>query len=117
MDLLRLHRLGPGRVIEVVSGDTLDVFLRKTLFEPLAMPDTEFQVPKEKLARFAANYRRSPEGLKVIDAPADSKYGKNVTFFSGGGGLLSTAHDYMRFLTMIDRGENSMDTAFCDPRR
>ena len=93
-----------GRVIEVASGEGLDVFLRKTIFDPLNMTDTAFDVPPAKLPRFAANYSRSSEGLKVIDAPADSKYGKRVTFFSGGGGLVSTARDYMRFLTMIERG-------------
>ena len=93
-----------GRVIEVVSGESLDVFLKKTIFDPLDMPDTAFSVPPEKLSRFTANYSRSTNGLKVIDAPGDSKYGKRVTFFSGGGGLVGTARDYLRFLTMIADG-------------
>ena len=53
-----------GRVIEVASGDTLDVFLRETIFKPLDMDDTAFNVPPEKLDRFAANYGRSPADLK-----------------------------------------------------
>ncbi len=93
-----------GRVIEVASGQSLDRFLEKTIFQPLEMPDTSFNVPSAKLSRFTANYSRTPDGLKVMDAPADSKYGKTVTFFSGGGGLVGTAMDYMRFLTMIERG-------------
>lgn len=93
-----------GRIIEVVSGEGLDLYLYKNIFQPLDMPDTAFSVPPDKLSRFAANYRRSPEGLQVIDAPADSKFAKPVTFFSGGGGLVSTARDYMRFLTMIENG-------------
>jgi CubicO group peptidase (beta-lactamase class C family) len=93
-----------GRVIEVASGESLDVFLKKSIFDPLDMPDTAFNVPPEKLSRFAANYSRSPDGLKLIDAPADSKYGKRVTFFSGGGGLVGTGRDYLRFLTMIADG-------------
>jgi CubicO group peptidase (beta-lactamase class C family) len=93
-----------GRVIELASGQNLDAFLKRTIFEPLSMADTAFSVPPDKLDRFAANYRRSPEGLQVIDEPAKSKYAKPVTFFSGGGGLVSTARDYLRFLTMIDRG-------------
>jgi CubicO group peptidase (beta-lactamase class C family) len=93
-----------GRVIEVASGESLDVFLAKTIFQPLDMPDTAFSVPREKIPRFAANYRRSPEGLQVIDAPSDSTFAKEVTLFSGGGGLVSTARDYVRFLTMIQRG-------------
>jgi len=93
-----------GRIIEVASGESLDVFLSKTIFTPLDMPDTAFSVPPEKLGRFAANYSRSTNGLKVIDAPSESKFAKPVTFFSGGGGLVSTARDYMRFLSMIERG-------------
>ena len=93
-----------GRVIEVASGQPLDVFLAKTIFEPLDMPDTAFNVPAEKLDRFAANYSRSADGLKVIDAPAQSHYAQKVTFFSGGGGLVGTARDYLRFLTMIQNG-------------
>ena len=93
-----------GRVIEVVSGENLDVFLAKTIFKPLDMPDTAFTVPPEKLPRFAANYRRSTNGLVVIDAPAQSHYAKPTTFFSGGGGLVGTARDYLRFLAMIEHG-------------
>jgi CubicO group peptidase (beta-lactamase class C family) len=93
-----------GRVIEVASGESLDVFLDKTIFKPLGMTDTAFNVPPEKIARFAANYSRSPEGLKLMDAPADSKYAKPVTFYSGGGGLVGTAMDYMKFLMMIEAG-------------
>ena len=93
-----------GRVIEVVSGKSLEVFLEETILEPLDMKDTAFRVPPEKLARFAANYSRSPDGLKLIDSPSNSAYAKPVTFFSGGGGLVGTARDYMRFLTMIENG-------------
>lgn len=93
-----------GRVIEVASGENLDLFLKRIIFMPLDMTDTGFSVPKEKIGRFAANYSRSPGGLKVIDAPAESKYAGNVTFFSGGGGLVSTARDYLRFLAMIEHG-------------
>lgn len=93
-----------GRVIEVVSGESLDLFLDKTICKPLNMTDTAFQVPPEKLSRFAANYNRSTNGLKVMDAPATSKYAQPATFFSGGGGLVGTARDYMRFLTMIENG-------------
>lgn len=93
-----------GRVIEIVSGKSLDVFLAETIFNPLDMTDTAFTVPPGKLGRFAANYTRTNGTLNVIDAPAKSKFAMPVTFFSGGGGLVSTARDYMRFLTMIERG-------------
>lgn len=93
-----------GRVIEVISGESLDVYLSKSLFEPLDMKDTGFFVPPEKLNRFAANYTRTDDGLKLIDDPTDSKYARPATFYSGGGGLVSTPRDYMRFLSMIERG-------------
>jgi CubicO group peptidase (beta-lactamase class C family) len=93
-----------GRVVEVASGQSLDEFLARTIFRPLDMRDTGFSVPPEKLGRFAANYTRTNGTLGVIDAPADSKYARRVTFFSGGGGLTSTARDYLRFLTMIENG-------------
>jgi len=92
-----------GRVIEVVSGQSLDVFLDKTIFKPLDMRATAFRVPPDKLGRFAANYSRT-NGLTAIDVPAESKYAKPVTLFSGGGGLVGTARDYLRFLSMIERG-------------
>lgn len=93
-----------GRIVEVASGEPLDVYLQKAIFDPLDMKDTGFHVPAEKLPRFAANYSRSPEGLKLIDDPAKSKYAKPTTFFSGGGGLVGTARDYLRFLAMVWRG-------------
>ena len=92
-----------ARAIEVVSGKSLDEFFDQEIFRPLDMKDTGFSVPPEKLARFAAMYSRS-NGLQVIDAPAQSKFARHVTFFSGGGGLVGTARDYMRFLTMIANG-------------
>jgi len=91
-----------GLVIERVSGKKLDRFLEERIFKPLGMGDTGFHVPAEKAGRFAANYERQGEELKRIDTP--SKYLKPATFLSGGGGLVSTARDYMRFLLMIDRG-------------
>jgi CubicO group peptidase (beta-lactamase class C family) len=90
-----------GRVVEVASGQTLDQFFQKSLFEPLGMTDTAFSVPAEKLPRFAANYSRSKDGLKLVDDPKKSKFAGKVTLLSGGGGLVGTATDYMRFLTMV----------------
>ncbi len=58
-----------GRVIEVAGGQPLDVFLSKTIFEPLDMPDTAFNVAAEKLDRFAANYSRSAERPEAHRCP------------------------------------------------
>ena len=93
-----------GLVVERASGMKLDRFLEERIFKPLDMKDTGFSVPPSKLDRFAVNYNRTPDGLKVQDAPATSKYAGTVTFFSGGGGLVSTARDYMRFLLMVEAG-------------
>ncbi|MBV9560475.1 MAG: serine hydrolase [Bradyrhizobium sp.] len=83
-----------GRVIEVASGQPLDQFLDQRLFKPLGMVDTGFWVPPAKLAR-------------LIDPPAgalmlpDRDVTKPTTLFSGGGGLVSTASDYLRFCQMM----------------
>jgi len=91
-----------GAVIEKVAGMPLDAFLAKRIFEPLDMKDTGFHVPKDKIDRFAVNYSHDKDGnLVVRDAVATSKYVKPATFFSGGGGLVGTARDYMRFLMMV----------------
>lgn len=94
-----------GRVVEVVSGKSLDEFFQRRIFDPLDMKDTSFFVPKDKLDRFAANYNSDGKGnLTLRDAPAASRYLKNPKLYSGGGGLVSTARDYMRFLMMIQSG-------------
>jgi CubicO group peptidase (beta-lactamase class C family) len=86
-----------GRVVEVASGQPLDQFLDSRLFKPLGMVDTAFWVPPEKLAR-------------LIDPPAgvpirpDRDVTKPTTMFSGGGGLVSTAADYLRFSQLLLNG-------------
>lgn len=91
-----------GLVIENISGQSLDRFFAERIFKPLDMTDTGFFVPANKVDRFAANYRRGKDGkLKLVDDPQKSKYLKKPTLLSGGGGLVSTARDYMRFLMMI----------------
>lgn len=91
-----------GRVVEVVSGQSLDIFFSERIFEPLGMKDTAFYVPKEKIDRFATNYGPSLQGgLRPIDIPKTTRYAKMPTFLSGGGGLVSTASDYMRFCLML----------------
>jgi CubicO group peptidase (beta-lactamase class C family) len=96
-----------GRVVEVASGQSLDKFFAERIFEPLGMEDTAFSVPKEKIHRFATNYGPNPQGsLRPIDKPETTRYAKMPTFLSGGGGLVSTASDYMRFcLMLLNKGE------------
>ena len=93
-----------GHVIEVVSGQALDVFLTKRVFEPLGMPDTGFRLPRHNLGRFSALYEATPaDPMQLADPREGSVYGNEVTTLSGGAGLLSTASDYFRFTEMIRR--------------
>jgi CubicO group peptidase (beta-lactamase class C family) len=92
-----------ARVVEVASGQPLDVCLTKKVIEPLGMKDTAFFVPKAKRGRFAVMYGRN---LKPADAPQPGtagpfKFEKAPKFLSAGGGLVSTATDYMRFCLML----------------
>lgn len=91
-----------GRIVEVVSGKPLDEFIDQRICRPLEMHDTGFYVPREKLDRFATNYApKSGGGLVPIDAPQTSSYRAPPALLSGGGGLVSTARDYMRFCQML----------------
>ena len=93
-----------GGVVEVASEMSLGQFFRDRIFKPLKMKDTEFYVPANKAARFAAKYNYKDGKLTLKDDPKTSRYLENPTFQSGGGGLCSTASDYMRFLLMIENG-------------
>ena len=91
-----------GRLVEIMSGQRFDDYLRKTIFEPLGMTDTAFVVPAEKVDRFAACYRRdSGKRLVLTDDPQVSGYRTEPSFLSGGGGLVSTTADYLRFCQML----------------
>jgi len=92
-----------GRLIEVTSGQPFPDFLEAKLFEPLGMRDTAFYVPAEKLGRFAASYGPTPQGgMRLLDAPATSEYREPPEMPGGGGGLVSTAGDYLRFALMLE---------------
>jgi CubicO group peptidase (beta-lactamase class C family) len=91
-----------GYLIERLSGKKLDVFFKERIFEPLDMKDTGFYVPKDKVDRFASCYgRNSSGGLKVTSDLGADQFLTPPTFLSGGGGLVSTARDYMRFCQML----------------
>lgn len=94
-----------GRVIEVASGQKLDKFLKKRIFKPLGMKDTGFFVPEKKQDRFAQLYNSDGKGnLTIGDNEGHRDFTKPRAFLSGGGGLVSTARDYLRFLMMIQQG-------------
>ena len=91
-----------GALVEVLSGQPFDVFMRERVLAPLAMHDTDFHVRSENHGRFAANYTRSRDGgLKQIDSATDSRFLKPRTLISGGGGLVSTAADYFRYCAFM----------------
>ncbi len=97
-----------GYLVEVLSGKPFNEFLQqRVVFKPLGMNDTDFYVPQGKINRFAASYRRAKDGtIQVSDKPETSTFLKHPTLCSGGGGLVSTASDYMRFAQMLlNKGE------------
>jgi len=95
-----------GRLVEILSGQTLDAFFKERIFEPLGMRDTGFTVAKDKVDRFASCYERDPETKEISlqDSPATSPYVTGQKFLSGGGGLVSTMGDYARFCQMLLNG-------------
>jgi CubicO group peptidase (beta-lactamase class C family) len=93
-----------GRLVEVVADRPFDQYLREVVFEPLGMVDTGFVLPDGAVDRFAANYRCAAGGaLELVDDPRDSVY-RQPRMPSGGGGLVSTTADYLRFAEMLRRG-------------
>ncbi len=93
-----------GHLIEVLSGQSLPAYLQQTLFEPLGMVDTAFNIAPEKVARLASCYERdAAKKLVCNDDGQDSQFRDRV-FWSGGGGLLSTVPDYYRFCQMLLQG-------------
>jgi putative heme-binding domain-containing protein len=103
-----------GHVVESVSGMTLEQFFRERFFRPLKMNDTFFKVPGDKQHRLSSLYTIDDEKnlLPVGDTPVKKaffQFSANYCtepnlFYSGGGGLVSTAGDYLRFLNMLLRG-------------
>jgi CubicO group peptidase (beta-lactamase class C family) len=94
-----------GRLVEILSGHRFDDYLRTTLFEPLGMVDTGFTVPDAAAGRFAASYTRDArKQLQLLDDPERSAYRGDVSFLSGGAGLVATSADYLRFCQMLLNG-------------
>ena len=94
-----------GRLIEIWSGQTLDVFFRTRILDPLKMDDTDWYCPEEKWDRLAQLYVAA-EGQSVLTPNLAAEATRRPTLLAGGGGLVSTAHDYQRFMAMmLRRGE------------
>jgi CubicO group peptidase (beta-lactamase class C family) len=95
-----------GYLIEKISGKPFEQFLKERIFDPLGMNDTDFFVPAGKVGRFAACYAADKGSIKLQDDPATSSFLSPPSFISGGGGLCSTAADYLTFSrALLNRGE------------
>jgi CubicO group peptidase (beta-lactamase class C family) len=90
-----------GLAVEAISGQTLGTFLEHHLFRPLGMPDTSFQVPQDKVARLARPLPRDPDSGTAQSVPDRAQA---LRFECGGGGLASTALDYLHFAQMLLAG-------------
>jgi len=93
-----------GRIIEVVSGMPLDRFMADRIFGPLGMKDTYFEVPAEKRSRLTGYYGITSGPPALLDSPDTGSYTRRPAYPSGGGGLVSSAPDYLRFAQMILNG-------------
>jgi CubicO group peptidase (beta-lactamase class C family) len=91
-----------GRIVELVSGERLDVYFRKHILDPLGMRDTAFVLSPQQRARQASVHRREPN-LSLVPQPMERQQPDRKSF-SGGGGIYSTAPDYLTFIRMLLRG-------------
>ena len=92
-----------SRIVEIASGQPYDRFLKERIFDPLGMKDTGFILTDDRKARLVTIYQRSPTGLQKLNPQTPNI---SSTYFSGAGGLMSTAEDYSQFAQMLlDRGQ------------
>ncbi len=99
-----------GRIVEIVSGQTFDQFLKQRVFDVLGMKDTFFSLPEDRMSRVASNYQKTAKGLEKQPDPGPTKY------FSGSGGLRSTAEDYSLFAQMLVNGGQLNGKRLLSPR-
>ncbi len=94
-----------GRLVEILSGQRFDDYLRAELFEPLGMADTGFYVPEESLGRLAACYQYRPANSpRLMEGEFANRVKRPQPYLSGAGGLVSTTHDYVAFCQMLANG-------------
>ena len=106
-----------GLIVERLSGQRFDIYLKEHIFDPLGMTDTFFSVPEDKWDRFLPNHRwdRQANALKTLGPESYDRF-RDVTMFSGGGGLVGTAMDYMRFAEMLRNGGSLDGNRILSPR-
>src|SRR5919199_1626372 len=107
-----------GYLCEVISGMPFDRYLQERILGPLGMVDTAFSVPESEVDRFAANYapQAGTPRYRLVDDPRSSPYTRRRTYFSGSGGLVSTAADYLRFCRMLANGGHLDGARIIGPR-
>jgi len=94
-----------GSLVGKISDKPFEQFLKQRIFDPLGMNDTDFYVPADKAHRFAACYTADGKGgMKLYDDPTNSSFLSPPSFISGGGGLCSTAADYLTFCRALLNG-------------
>ena len=100
-----------GRLVEIWSGVPLDTFFDERILRPLDMRDTGFHVPEGQGDRLASSYIQADDGgLALVDPAGESRFLEPAVTLSGGGGLVSTAADYLRFVRML-RGHGTLEGA------
>jgi methyl acetate hydrolase len=105
-----------GRLVETVSGLTLEQYFQKNILEPLGMHDTSFLVPAAKFDRLVSEYRRGEDGNGPLKEDPRT-LPKPPKAFNGGGGLYSTAPDYVRFMQMfLRRGQGPKSEQILQPK-
>jgi CubicO group peptidase (beta-lactamase class C family) len=106
-----------GRVVEVASGQTLDEFFSERIFQPLGMTDTGFSIPESERGRLTRLYMPDPNtGQVVIASNRERDPTVKPPMLSGGGGLFSTAADYVRFTRMLVRRGEANGVRLLAPR-
>jgi CubicO group peptidase (beta-lactamase class C family) len=101
-----------GRIVEIISGQTFDQFLRQRIFDPLGIKDLYFKPGEAAMARVATVYRNNRGSLEKQARPDFA----NLKYFSGAGGLLSTTEDYLQFAQMLLNGGQWNGTRLLSPK-
>lgn len=90
-----------GYLVEIITEQPLDTYLKQNIFDKLQMVDTGFYVKEESLKRFVSLYTKEDGQLKEVHTPMSDRFISPVKYFSGGGGLVSTLNDYFNFCKML----------------
>jgi CubicO group peptidase (beta-lactamase class C family) len=105
-----------GRLVEIWSNQSLDAFFEERIFRPLDMRDSGFYVPEADHGRLAALYARTPHGHNVRYDAFGERFKRPNRFLGGGGGLVSTSRDYIRFARMLLGGGELDGTRLLSPK-